>query len=245
MNREDLVINTLVFLDDLKSGVPQSLLLDKINELGIKNAEVRREFIKNFNEELIEIRKKAKSYNMTLFYSVPEWLFKEDKLRGREIEEYFKEAYAMNCHYVKMNIGEVSKLSRQDTDIINELCKKYSIKLTIENDQTEENGKMDKIHKFLLESKELDGDISLTFDVGNWIFQNEDPIKNAEILSDFVVYIHLKNTDENRKNVLLDQGTLDLKKILNLLPRDLPMAIEYPCKSIDEVKEEIIKAINI
>lgn len=245
MDKEKLVINTLVFLDDLKEGIPQSIIIDKINDIGINNVEVRREFIKDFNKEILDIREKASRYNINLFYSVPELLFKEGKLRRKEIEDYFTEAYNMGCHYVKMNIGEVSELSMEDTKIIEELCKRYSIKLTIENDQTNKNGRCEKIQKFLIRNRELGGNISFTFDVGNWIFQEENPIKNAEVLKNFVTYVHLKNVDNNRKNTLLDEGILDLKKILEILPKDLPMAIEYPCVSIDEVQREISKALKL
>ena len=85
MEKEKLVINTLVFLDDLKSGVEQSVIINKVNKLGIKNVEVRREFIKDFNKEILDIKEKAIKYNIDLFYSIPEWIFKEDKLRRDDI----------------------------------------------------------------------------------------------------------------------------------------------------------------
>lgn len=245
MEKGKLGINTLVFLEDLKNGLEQSYILDKINDLNIKNVEVRREFIKDFDKEIVEIKEKAKEYGITLFYSVPEWLFKENKLRSKEIEDYFNEAYRMNCHYVKMNIGEIEELEKEDSDTIKLLCEKYLIKLTIENDQTKENGRVDKINKFLVENKELGGNITFTFDVGNWLFQEENPIENAVILKDFVTYIHLKNVDSNRGNALLDEGTLDLEKILEILPKNLHMALEYPCISLDEIEKEIEKALRL
>lgn len=244
MDNEKLVINTLVFIDDLKSGVPQSIIIDKVQELGIKNVEVRREFIKDFTREIVDIKEKTNKYKINLFYSIPEWIFKENKLRDKEIEGYFIEANKMNCENVKLNIGEVNELLIEDVNKIEELCKKYNINLTIENDQTFENGRAEKIYKFLKRNRELGGSISFTFDVGNWIFQNEDSIINAEILNEFVTYIHLKNVDENRGNTLIDKGILNLKNILDKLPKDLPMAIEYPCYSIDELRLEIDKALN-
>ena len=245
MEKEKLVINTLVFLDDLKSGVEQSVIINKVNKLGIKNVEVRREFIKDFNKEILDIKEKAIKYNIDLFYSIPEWIFKEDKLRRDDIERYFNEAYNMNCHNVKMNIGQINELLVEDIKAIDELCRKYMINLTVENDQTAENGRLEKIYNFLKKNRELGGNISFTFDVGNWIFQEEDPIKNSELLKYFVTYIHLKNIDENRKNVLLDEGILNIEKILNNLPKNLPMALEYPCTSIKEVELEIKKALKL
>ena len=245
MEKEKLVINTLVFFDDLKNGVEQSVIIDKVNKLGIKNVEVRREFIKDFNKEIGEIKEKSSKYNMDLFYSVPEWLFKGNKLRRNEIEGYFNEAYNMNCHNVKMNIGQINELLVEDIKAIDDLCRKYMIKLTIENDQTAENGRAEKIYSFLKRNRELGGNISFTFDVGNWIFQEEDPVKNSELLKDFVTYVHLKNIDENRKNTLLDKGILNIEKILNNLPKNLPMALEYPCISIKEIELEIKKALKL
>lgn len=245
MEKEKLVINTLVFLNDLKNGVEQSVIIDKVNEIGIKNVEVRREFIKDFNNEIVDIKEKASKYNMDLFYSVPEWLFKGDKLRRNEIEEYFNEAYNMNCHNVKINIGDITELSVEDVNIIEGLCEKYNIKLTVENDQTEENGRSEKIYSFLKKNRELGGNISFTFDVGNWIFQEEDSVKNSELLKDFVAYVHLKNVDKDGKNTLLDKGILNIEKILNNLPKNLPMALEYPCTSIEEVELEIKKALKL
>lgn len=245
MDSKKLVINTLVFIDDLKSGIPQSTIIDKIQELGIKNIEVRREFIKDFNKEIIDIKEKANKYKINLFYSVPEWIFKENKLRYKEIEGYFIEANKMNCKNVKLNIGEVDELLIEDVNKIKELCNRYNIKITVENDQTFENGRAEKIYKFLKRNRELGGSISFTFDVGNWVFQNEDPVINAEILSDFVTYIHLKNVDKNRGNILIDKGILNLKNILDKLPKNLPMALEYPCQSIEVVRLEIDKALNL
>lgn len=245
MEKSKLVINTLVFIEDLKNGVPQSLIMDKLKELDIKNVEVRREFIKDFNKEILDIKEKSKIYDMELFYSVPEWIYKEGNLRITNIETYFKEAYEMNCDNIKMNIGEVKEVSKADVKKINELCEKYNIKLTVENDQTAENGRSEKICEFLSKVKNLGGNISFTFDVGNWIFQEEDPVKNAELLSSFVTYVHLKNIGEKRNNVLIDQGILDIKKIVDILPKNLPMALEYPCETKEQLALEITKILNL
>ena len=114
MERSQLVVNTLVFLENLKLGIPQSSIMDIIDELQIKNVEIRREFIKDFNNELIDIKEKSKIYKMNIFYSVPKWIYKEDKLQVNEIETYFKEAYQMNCHNIKLNIGQVKEVSKKD-----------------------------------------------------------------------------------------------------------------------------------
>ena len=241
MNKNQLVVNTLVFLNDLKNGINQSIIMDTINELGIKNIEVRREFIKDFDNELETIREKSKLYNMNIYYSVPEWMYKENKLLVDDIEKYLKEAKKMNCHQVKLNIGQYDEVTVEDIEILNKFSKKYKVKLTVENDQTSLNGKSEFINKFLVQAKKLGGDITFTFDIGNWVFQEEDPLKNADLLKAFVTYIHLKDMDKERNNVLLNEGVIDWEKVIDKLPKDLPIALEYPCNTKEILQLEINK----
>ncbi len=231
MEKKLLVINTLVFLDQLKSGVPQCEMIDPINQLGVKKVEVRREFIKNFDLELMDIKTKASELDMELFYSVPELLYKNGELQLESIENYFNEAFTMGCTHVKMNIGNYNAITSEDVSKLNKLTDQYHIMLTVENDQTEENGKVAKIKDFVESFHQLGGNISVTFDVGNWIWQKEDPAENAKQLKEYVSYIHLKDVlgKENPKAVLLNDGDIAWKNIIDILPQDIPLGLEYPC----------------
>lgn len=244
MNRDQLVINTLVFLNELKKGINQSVIMDTINDLGINGIEIRREYIKDFEQELAKIKEKSKLYNMKVFYSVPECIYKENKLLVEDIEEYFKEAYKMNCHYVKLIIGQYKDVSNEDIQKINELSKKYEIEMTVENDQSSLNGKIKNIYKFLSQVKKHKGNITFTFDIGNWLFQDESPLQNAERLKSFVTYIHVKDIGIKRNNVLLNDGIIDWKKVLDKLPKDAPIALEYPCDTKEQVQLEINKILQ-
>lgn len=181
---------------------------------------------------------------MNLFYSVPEWVYKGGKLRYDELNQYFEEAYKMNCHNIKFNIGELGEVSNDDIEKLNELCEKYEIEMTVENDQTAENGRSEKIYDFLTKVKEINGKITFTFDTGNWLFQNEDPYKNAELLNSFVTYIHLKYVTQDRFNCLLDEGIVNWKKLLEILP-NVPVAFEYPCRDKEQLQLEIDKVIKL
>ena len=244
MNKNQLVINTLVFLKDLKNGINQSEIMDTINELGINGIEIRREYIKDFKTELGIIKEKSKLYNMNIFYSVPECMYKENKLLVKDIEKYFKESCEMNCHNIKFVIGEFNEVNKQDIEIINKLSKEYKVKVTVENDQTSLNGKLETVNKFLWQVKELKGDITFTFDIGNWLFQDEDPLENADLLKSFVTYIHVKDIGIGKDNVLLNDGIIDWKKALDKLPKDVPIALEYPCDTKEQIQLEINKLLQ-
>lgn len=241
MDKEYIVLNTLVFLKDLQAGINQSLLMKKVNKLGIKNIEVRREYINDFESELKDIRQQAEKYGMNVFYSVPKVLYRENKLLKQELEKYLNEAKIMGCKNIKLNIGDFKHINCEDANIIRNLCDMYGVHITVENDQTIENGSCDKIYRFLSIMKELNSNITFTFDIGNWIFQNEDSFENAKVLRTFVTYIHLKDLDEAKKTVLLDGGSLNWKRILKVLPNNVPIALEYPCNTLEEIATEIQK----
>jgi sugar phosphate isomerase/epimerase len=245
MIKDNIVINTLVFLEDLNNGVKQAKLLRDIYDLGITKAEVRREFIKDFEVELQEIRNVSEELQMELYYSVPKYLYINGELKTEEIEEYFKEAYKMNCRNVKLNIGDYHHITLENASEINLLCHKYSIKLTIENDQTKENGKVQKIKEFLETAEGLDMKVSGTFDVGNWLWQEEDSTENAYKLKPYITYIHLKDAyiKDKPQAVRLDQGIIPWRNILGVFDKGIPVAIEYPIypDTLQRLKQEINK----
>lgn len=248
MKKELLVINTLVFLKQLKEGVPQSEMLGVIHQLGVKKAEVRREYIKNFDLELIDIKTKASDLDIEVFYSIPELLYINGTIQYENVETYFKEAFTMGCSNVKMIIGGFTTVTSEDVSKVNKLCNQYNIKMTVENDQTEENGKTAKIKTFIEMFRQLGGNISVTFDIGNWVWQNQDPIESARQLKEYVSYIHLKDIlkKEKPEAVLLNEGDIPWENILDILPQDVPLALEYPCGTNAEKQlvTELEKLLN-
>jgi sugar phosphate isomerase/epimerase len=246
---ENIVINTYAFLDDLKAGMPQAEMLKKISTLGIKKVEVRREFIKNFKKELNDIKNTSDRLGLEVFYSVPDTLFKGGILQTEAIKNYCCEAKTMGCRNIKFNIGEYNLITNEDINEINSLSESDYIKFTIENNINEVEGKSKKIKNFMDECKRLNLKIKCTFDVGNWIWQNEDPEKNAQLLKDEVTYIHLKDVsiENGPKAVLLDEGVIPWKRILRVFKDDLPVAIEYPCypDPISILKGEIQKLLTV
>ncbi len=245
MNKNLLVINTLVFLEQMKEGVKQACLFKDIYDLGIRNIEVRREFIKDFEKELEAIKEASKKYQMTLFYSVPENLYEDQTIQLEKIEGYFKEAERMGCNNIKMNIGDYGAVNKKDVLELSKLCDTYKINLRVENDQTKENGTIYKIKEFITSYQNAGGKIGVTFDIGNWLWQEEDPMDNALSLKEYVTYIHLKDVEKGNppRAVLLGEGDIDYQSILKILRKDIPIALEYPCgqEAVTQLKMELDK----
>jgi len=237
---KDIVVNTLVFAQEYNKGMEQIKMIELLEVAGYKKIEVRREYFKGIENEMFLVGEYVLRNNVELFYSIPEPLYNDGVLNTSEITTYFKEAKTMLCTHVKMIIGNYQDVKLEDVLFINKLSMKYDINLTVENDQTTSNGSAPYIFNFVTKFKDKGGQIGVTFDVGNWIWVNEDPLENAKKLAPFVTYLHLKDVSgkENPLPTYLNQGIIDWKAIMHALPAGIPVALEYP------MGEHIIEDLN-
>lgn len=78
--KEDLIINSIVFGSQLEAGALQEKLLEQVFAMGFKRFEVRREFLKSIPQELETLKEKAEKLDLALFYSVNENLLVDGKI---------------------------------------------------------------------------------------------------------------------------------------------------------------------
>lgn len=236
-----LGINLLVFKNDLDSGIEQGKLLSDIGNLRMSIAEIRREYLRKFNEELKEINRLSKELNIEIFYSVPEKIACERRINSN-IKVYFEEAKQMGSTHIKFNIGDLENLDVDEIKKLQDIINYFNMKVTIENDQTPENGNLKCVTNAIDFISTSSLSIGYTFDLGNWYWQNEDPKIAFDILNSNITVFHLKNVDfsnDNLNTTLLSEGIIDWKSMLNKLSKDVPIIIEYPIK-----KEDILGEIN-
>ncbi|WP_436860699.1 sugar phosphate isomerase/epimerase family protein [Mammaliicoccus lentus] len=236
--KRNLVFNTLVAQEKINDGCKQSELFDYIISLGFKKIEVRREYFQDINMEMKEIGKLAKDKNLDILYSVPDVIFLNGGNFNKSISDYLKEAEEMNASFIKLTIGDYkNKTQLKELEFINN----KNINFTVENDQTNLSGKTHNILKFLKDVKSRKININYTFDLGNFAYVNENEEEAAKILNQFVSYIHLKNVKKQHGDLLatsLEKGTINWKKVLDILPKNVPIAIEYPSNNVEEILED-------
>jgi sugar phosphate isomerase/epimerase len=236
-----LGINLLVFKRDLDNGVEQKNKLDEIKSLGISIAEIRREYLKNLDEELIEINKLAEKLKLEIYYSVPEKIALEKKINPN-LNAYFEEAIRMGSTHIKLNIGDLENLDTYEIVKLKDIINSFNIKVTIENDQTPENGTLKSVMNAITTIKSDSLPIGYTFDLGNWYWQNEDPDNAFDLLKSEITVLHLKNIDflnSSPSTALIEKGVINWKSILKKLAKDIPVIIEYPIE-----KEGILDEVN-
>lgn len=231
MKNEQFVLNTLVYANQIKANEMTQLdVLKKAKEFGFSKVEVRRELFTDFSKEAEEIKKEAEKLNLEIFYSIPEGLFVNNEFNP-DFETYLKEIKLLGATHGKWNLGIFAdykgnlfaELDKFDTE---------GIELNVENDQSETGGLLPSVKTFGERFLGTDK-IGLVYDIGNWAIKGYDPVDAAETLKEWVRYIHLKDVSEG-KVVPLATGSLDVSKVLEVLPTGTPIAFEF---RVEEDKE--------
>jgi len=229
---KDIVINLLVFADAVSAGTRQVELFSEVASLGVKKIEVRREWIKDFTVELSQMSNKAHELDLEVYYSIPTPLFKKGKLDCGGLLQVLQEAAVLGATRIKFAVGEFDHTDQEELLALKNILNEQTVLVTVEGDQSSLNGKLECILGLVEACQTNNIPVYATFDVGNFVFVGQDPLYNAVKLSSHVRYIHLKDvemTSHGPQVRCLDGGHINWRAALRLLPKDVPIGIEFPC----------------
>lgn len=248
--RENIVVNTIVFEDLIKAGVKQWQIFESVRSLGVSKIEIRREWITDFQEETKKMEIEAQKHKVELLYSVPASLFIKKRLDANKLLQYLDEAERMQVKMIKFVVGDFEAANVGDVIELKKILHNKNLIVTVENDQTVQNGKFKSLKLFLDCCKEHDVPIYCTYDIGNWYWVQENPVSNASHLAEYVKYIHLKDVayENGQPSVrVLGDGQVDWRAVLKVLPPNVPLGIEYPCgpKPLNVLKDTIEKLADV
>ncbi|KRO15563.1 sugar phosphate isomerase/epimerase family protein [Lacticaseibacillus saniviri] len=231
-----LAANLLLLADEWQAGKSQAELIPELIDLGFNTIEVRREYFRDIDKEMPQIAQLVKEHNLTLYYSVPDDVFVDGQV-NQDLQTYLDEGKQMGIKKIKWNIGDFANFDEDLTDALNPLVSQ-GIEVNIENDQTQISGRLEPVQDFLDAVQTANVDLGYVYDLGNWPFVGEDPLKAAKALAPYVRYIHVKDDVTSGKapvTVPLDEGDLPWRDILDVLPHNVPVAIEYPTQNHDVI----------
>lgn len=245
MRADLIVVNTLVFEYLLNKGERQHDLFGGLREIGVRNVEVRREYVKS-KIEFEKMGQTAREYGLGIFYSVPDCLFSNGVLQSEKLGKYLKEANQMNARMVKFTKGGFKGWHDQDITQFKAVAKEFGGVITVENDQTELDGIMKALIPFYQESKEKGVPVYATFDIGNGHWVGENPLESVREIKDFTSFVHLKDVkleDGGPRAAYLGEGVIPWEKILTEFDSHIYAAIEYPCgeKPFERLRDELAK----
>lgn len=238
-----IILNTIVFKDQLDRGVKQKALLQQAKEIGVSNVEIRREYITDSFAELLEIYTESKKLHIDLFYSINDDLILQGKV-NQLLSQYISEALMLEAKILKLNVGNVPDLA-----VLKEIPQKMPADLTlmVENNQIKGNGSLNNIETVVQTLAQWEIPIQLVFDTANWAWVGDDPYVAAAKLSPYTGYLHLKNFELANGGLQtsgLFEGELNINQILSFFPTTTLMALEYPEDHV-RLKKDIEKIFRI
>ncbi|GKT03162.1 sugar phosphate isomerase/epimerase family protein [Furfurilactobacillus entadae] len=240
MKRNQIVLNNLLFDADHQAGEPQLAMLQRVVDLNITNAEIRREYFFDLNAEMAGIKSFAEAHDLKLFYSVPDALLVDGGLNPK-LAMYFDEAEKMGVSVIKFNVNENPTLTEEQAAQLADYAARVD-QINVENNQIKSTGSIEAILAFMQVMENHQLPIGYVYDMGNWRYVDDDEVEAAKALTKYVRYIHVKDdlgTGSQTKTVPLGRGDIKWQSILAILPTDVPVALEYPVTSEQEIGDGI------
>ena len=234
MKRKIMVVTAAYGYDQVRAAGGQTALLPIIAEAGADGVEIRRELLTDAELKTLSTMASAiELFGLLACYSAPEPLFLDDGNLNPRLPQLLEEAQALQALWLKVSLGHFSHTEQFDD--LREWLDNSGMELVVENDQTA-CGRLQPMQRFNEACQTQNLPISLTFDMGNWLWVGDSPEEAARQLAPAVSYIHVKAAVPHKaqfRAVAPDQTDSRWRDLLNQLPADAPRGIEFPLEGTD------------
>ena len=234
MGRKIMVVTAAYGAEQVRQAGGQRAMLPVIAGAGADGVEIRRELFNS--EELLALPALGESIELLgllACYSAPAALFMPDGTLNPDLTRYLSEASTLNALWLKVSLGHFR--DAQPLDALRTLLNASGMALVVENDQTD-CGQLAPMQRFQAACREMALPVTLTFDMGNWLWVGDSPELAAQKLASTVGYIHVKAAVTHRDSyraVPPDAADPRWLALLKTLPGDVPRGIEFPLEGQD------------
>ena len=234
MKRKIMVVTAAYGHDQVRAAGGQTAMLPIIAEAGADGVEIRRELLTDVELKTLSTMASAiEIFGLLACYSAPEPLFLEDGSLNPRLPELLEEAQALQALWLKVSLGHFSHT--EQFDVLRQWLDNSGMELVVENDQTD-CGRLQPMQRFNEACQAQNLPISLTFDMGNWLWVGDSPEQAAQKLASTIGYIHVKAAVAHRDSyraVPPDAAEPRWLALLKTLPDDVPRGIEFPLEGQD------------
>ncbi|OLU33098.1 AP endonuclease [Pseudomonas sp. PA15(2017)] len=235
----EIAITTSAFGADLVRTHGQAAWLDLIAGAGASHVEIRAELFTSA-PDFTALGTRIAEAGLACVYSVPLELWPDaGGALSPHLAASLAEAEALGADSLKVSLGHYTR--NADLAPIADLLDARGPQLLVENDQSAHGGRIAPLHTFIDAVQAAQLPLGLTFDIGNWCWQDEDPRSAARLLGHQVRYLHCKavRRDGAKLRAVAPQAA-DLRAWQDLMayfPDDLRCAIEFPLAGPDLAAE--------
>ncbi|MGT8857947.1 sugar phosphate isomerase/epimerase family protein [Enterobacter sp. 186315] len=234
MSRKIMVVTAAYGADRVREAGGQRAMLPVIAAAGADGVEIRRElFTSEELQTLPALGESIELLGLLACYSAPAPLFTTDGKLNPDLSRYLAEASTLSALWLKVSLGHFQ--DKQPLDALRALLNESGMALVVENDQTD-CGQLAPMQRFKAACRVMSLPITLTFDMGNWLWVGDSPEEAARHLAPAVSYIHVKAAvayNAQFRAVAPDNADARWLALLDRLPSDAPRGIEFPLEGAD------------
>jgi len=156
-----------------------------------------------------------------------------------ELITALQRAQAFGAKWLKVSLGYFTDNS--DLQALARVLAQSPVQLLVENDQTLHGGRIEPFQRFFTAVEQHNLPIKMTFDIGNWHWQDQCATQAARLLGRHVGYVHCKAVSrrDDGKLVAMPPAASDLQlweQLLRHMAQGVMRAVEYPLQGGDLVK---------
>ncbi|WP_339493894.1 sugar phosphate isomerase/epimerase family protein [Pseudomonas sp. EA_35y_Pfl1_P108] len=249
MHKYPVSISLSSYGADLVRQQGQSSFVEVLAAAGAQRIEWREELLTH--EQPAELAHAAAQYRLESVFSSPLELWVAGRAQpNAELPATLDRAQAFGSRWLKVSLGYFTDTN--DLESLHALLTRHPVQLLVENDQTLHGGRIEPMQRFFSEVERLGLLVKMTFDIGNWQWQDQSALTAARLLGRHVDYLHCKAVARRAdgKLVALPPGATDLHLWEQLLKHMIPgitRAVEFPLKGDDliEITAQQVAALTL
>ncbi|MGR3964416.1 AP endonuclease [Pseudomonas sp. 910_23] len=238
MHKYPVSISLSSYGADLVRQQGQLSFVALLNAAGAQRIEWREELLTL--EQPAELAQAAAEQGLESVFSSPLELWVAGRAQPNpELAATLDRAHAFGSRWLKVSLGYFTDTN--DLESLHALLNRHPVKLLVENDQTLQGGRIEPMQRFFTEVERLGLPVKMTFDIGNWQWQDQSALTAARLLGRHVDYLHCKAVARrpDGKLVALPPGATDLhlwEQLLKHMTQGITRAVEFPLQGDDLVE---------
>ncbi|MCS3419486.1 sugar phosphate isomerase/epimerase [Pseudomonas sp. BIGb0450] len=238
MHKYPVSISLSSYGADLVRDRGQLTFVDVLARASAQRIEWREELLTT--EQPAELAQAAADQGLECVFSSPLELWVAGRSQpNAELAATLDRAQAFGARWLKVSLGYFTDTN--DLDSLSALLNRHPVKLLVENDQTLHGGRIEPMQRFFNEVERLAVPVKMTFDIGNWQWQDQSALTAARLLGRHVDYLHCKAVARRAdgKLVALPPGAADLhlwEQLLRHMTQGITRAVEFPLQGDDLVQ---------
>ncbi|MFI8416018.1 sugar phosphate isomerase/epimerase family protein [Serratia sp. NPDC078593] len=237
MKKEIIIVTGAYGAETIQRLGGQDALLPIVAAAGADGVEIRRElFNRQQLDSLPQLAQAITQQRLFAVYSAPEALFTPTQQLNPNLPALLAEAQQLQARQLKLSLGHYPP--GFDFTALKVALEHHPVKLVVENDQTADGGNLSRLNAFFHAAEENGLPVSMTFDMANWHWVEQDAFAAADRLARHVSYVHVKAATHGARGwraIALDDTDGSWRTLLARLPQAAPCGIEFPLQGEDLV----------